>query len=71
MWLKAVSSAPQNDEPSHTLAISASTPVLVVEPLISPSSESSVCSAAPGNTSPEVGQHTALHVAAAAAPGRR
>ncbi len=51
MRLKQVSSAPQNDEPSHTLATNASTPVPVVELRSSFSSESRVCSAAPGNTS--------------------
>ena len=45
-----MSSAPQNDVPSHSAAISASTPVLVVEFRICESSEFSVCSAVPGNT---------------------
>ena len=49
MRVKAVSSAPQNDDPSHSAAISASTPVLVVEVRIWDSSEFSVCSAVPGN----------------------
>ena len=43
--------APQNEDPSHRLATSASTPVLVVELRTSASSESSVPSAVPGNTS--------------------
>jgi hypothetical protein len=46
-----VSIAPQNELPSHRLAISASTPVPVVESLTWPSSWLSVCTVVPGNTS--------------------
>ena len=51
MRVKLVSSAPQNDEPSHTLAISASTPVPVVEFLTSRSRSFSVLRVVPGNSS--------------------
>ena len=51
MWLKAVSSAPQNEAPNQTDATSASTPVFVVEIRTCFSSVASVVFVAPGKIS--------------------